>query len=364
VLVAAVYNNAVALAGQPTNTEAQIGSLRTGIEQAYTAFLAERQRLTDIDQIDNALRAALYFTRASEALAPSGVYPLGVQRRLQITVSRLEQARNLLPGSGASGNNFAHAPSASTIGAVVALSSASFAPVLASGSMGTLFGSPDQSPFALTNAAASQLTDTALPYELAGASVTIGGRAAALLYVSPARVSFCVPAGLPNGEAELLVTSRDGYVSRGTIIIAPLAPGLFTAGDSGTGVGLVLNAATNQPGPFAVLTPETLGSDKRTRLLIFATGLSVGAANVDPSNDVQLDGSVLPNVAESVTVEARLSDGRRFLLPVEYAGARRPFFGLDQINVVLRSELAGAGSVELTVIADNQRSNSVTVSIR
>ncbi|HYY42495.1 MAG TPA: hypothetical protein VE775_07150, partial [Pyrinomonadaceae bacterium] len=157
--------------------------------------------------------------------------------------------------------------------------------------------------------------------------------------------------------------SQEGYVSRGTVTIAPLVLGLFAA--EGAPSGVALNAATSSPGPFDVTTPDTLGSDKRTRLQLFASGFSVNAANTDPRNDVQLGGGlVLPNLAESVMVEARLLDGRVFQLPVEYAGAQGRMSGVDQINCILVQELRGAGTVNLTVVAAGQRSNSVQIVVR
>ncbi len=51
-------------------------------------------------------------------------------------------------------------------------------------------------------------------------------------------------------------------------------------------------------------------------------------------------------------------------LPVEFAGACPQFPELNQINFVLSGELAGAGHVELTLIIDGQRSNTVGINVR
>ena len=60
-------------------------------------------------------------------------------------------------------------------------------------------------------------------------------------------------------------------------------------------------------------------------------------------------------------VEARLSDGRVYNLPVEFAGEQGVLPGLDQITVRLITELKGAGSIQLTLIVNGQRSNAPTV---
>jgi uncharacterized protein (TIGR03437 family) len=230
--------------------------------------------------------------------------------------------------------------------------------------MGSILGDP-ASPLASGNGAASSALASALPYDLTGVSVTIAGRAAQLIQVSARRVDFYVPANLPPGTQEVLVTSEDGYVSAGTIAVTSVAPALFAAGGNGSGAAFVLNAYTMAASTgFAVTTPENPGSDKRTRLALFATGLSSGLANATASNDINTGGVSLVNLAESVTVEAQTTDGKVFQLAVEYAGAEGNAAGLDQVVVVLPASLSGAGNVSLTMVAGSQRSNSVTVSIK
>jgi len=50
-------------------------------------------------------------------------------------------------------------------------------------------------------------------------------------------------------------------------------------------------------------------------------------------------------------------------LPVEFAGEQGVLPGLDQVTVRLITELKAAGSVELTLIINGQRSNAPTVVI-
>jgi uncharacterized protein (TIGR03437 family) len=238
-------------------------------------------------------------------------------------------------------------------------------PTLAPGSIGSILGDPAQSPLSSLTRYASPKSNGALPYELAGVSVTIGGKVAPLISVSPARIDFYVPAGVAVGQAEVIVTSLDGHVSRGTTNINRIAPAIFTRNGTGTGAGMILNSATRQADTFSISTPYNLSLDKRTRLMIFATGISNGAANTNLSNDVTIsEGVVLENLAESVAVQARTSSGQTFQLAVEYAGAQGFCAGLDQINVILPPGLSGAGSVELTITVGTKRSNIVTVMIQ
>jgi uncharacterized protein (TIGR03437 family) len=342
----------------------------TSIEQAYAAFAAEATSFTAATQIDSELRAALYFARASYALDTADGASVKVQSRLQITASLLTQVKSLMTtGSSSitSGDSTAHASSASaiaTIGAADTRSSASFAPALAPASLGTILGDPTQSPLAMSTTAIATMVNGNPPYELGGVSVMVGGVAARVLSVSPSRVSFLVPSNLPAGNAEVIVTLQEGYVSRGTVTIAAVAPGIFTTGGNGIGSAIAFDSTAFTAGPFDVNNASTTSQDKRTRLTIFTTGLSNGVANTSTSNDLTVLGVPLFNLAESVRVEARTQSGTVYNLTVEYAGKQNSSPGLDQVNVILPAELKGAGTVELTVITGSLRSNTATVTIK
>jgi uncharacterized protein (TIGR03437 family) len=194
--------------------------------------------------------------------------------------------------------------------------------------------------------------------------VSIGGKAAQVISFSPSQVNFYIPANLQSGVVELLVTAQDRTVWQGTTYIPAVAPAMFTKNGIGIGAAAALNAATSLSGDFDVTTTANFGNDKRTRVMLFSTGISSGAANPNPNNDLRIGQSLIANLAESVAVEARTHDGHTLLLPVEYAGQQITFPGLDQIVFILTPELRGAGDVELTIIVGNQRSNSATINVR
>ncbi len=98
--------------------------------------------------------------------------------------------------------------------------------------------------------------------------------------------------------------------------------------------------------------------------MIFATGIVPLAANTNFGNDIVTQGGTVSNLAESVFVEARTRSGHVFNLPVEFAGAQGQIAQLDQVNAVVSPELRGAGTVEITIVAGGQRSNTTTINIR
>jgi hypothetical protein len=127
-----------------------------------------------------------------------------------------------------------------------------------------------------------------------------------------------------------------------------VAPGLFSQDATGTGPGAILNAVTFTGPPFLVETLQNTGSDKRTRLAVFATGLRY-AGNPSQNPDQT-------NVA--IQVQARDSSGNSY--DVEYAGSAPGFFGLDQINLLLPAQADGTGVISLAIAANGVLSNTVT----
>src|SRR5205085_5530503 len=167
----------------------------------------------------------------------------------------------------------------------------------------------------------------------ANVTLTVNGRAAELLYVSPTQINFVVPAGTEPGMASVVVRNHDGYESHGTSTILPAAPGVFTEAGNGTGAAIALEATTLLRTPFDPLDEQ----NNPRRLIIFATGVRHAA-----SVSVQIGGRAL-------TVET--------VMPVP------DLSGLDQIHVVLARQLRGAGVVPLVVRADGRDSNPTTIQI-
>jgi hypothetical protein len=147
--------------------------------------------------------------------------------------------------------------------------------------------------------------------------------------------------------------------------VAGLNPVILGGLGDSSGRATALDAVSFQAGAFSTVGTNLYGLDSRTRISISASGISTGVPNTNTANDIFLGfGQVLENLAESVTVEARKSDGSVYLLPVEYAGSTGTLVGLDQVNVVLLPELRGAGPVQLTIVAGGVRSNTMTITIQ
>ena len=201
------------------------------------------------------------------------------------------------------------------------LNAASLGAQIAPGSIATIRGS-----------ALAFRTETAVftgdnpPFTVAGTNVHVNGQAARIFYASPDEVVFVTPNGLSNGPAQFVVTNSDGFSSLGLAIISSGAPGVFTATADGRGEAIILNSDTLTIAPFDP-------SSSKLRLSVFTTG-AAQAKNV----------SVTIN-NKPVTVET-------------VASARLK--GLDEIHVLVPSELSGAGVSTVIVTADGVQSNPVS----
>lgn len=239
--------------------------------------------------------------------------------------------------------------------ALTSTSAASFKPeVLASEAIASLFGAA----LATTTQAA---TSTPLPTVLAGTSIKVrdgagNERLAPLFFVSPTQINYQVPADTANGAALITAVKADGTAPSGTLQIAPVAPGLFTANADGRGVaaGVVLRVRPNASRiiePIAqfdaaqnkfIAMPIDLGPpDDEVFLVLFGTGLRFLSAQT------------------AATIKIGGMD-----LAVLYAGSQGTLVGLDQVNVKLPRELNGRGEMEVEFRVDGQAANIVRVNVK
>lgn len=170
--------------------------------------------------------------------------------------------------------------------------------------------------------------DGSFPTNVNGTTVTVNGRPAQIFFVSPTQINFHVPAATEIGTAEVIVTNADGFPSKANVTTLRAAPGVFTFSGDGLGDGVILNADTLERGPF----DPTAGN---LRLIVFSTG-------------------VRNATAVSVTAGGRA-------LTVESVAQTPNMPGMDEIHVLVPSDLKGAGKIDLVVRADTRDSNPVQI---
>lgn len=347
-----------------TSTSEQLDLLTLDVEQTYRDFSDERLMFASSERIDNYLYAAMFLVRSSAALSKSASASSGILNRLKKVDAYLSfcedlMLKNEIAASSITAADRVNAWTKIVIGQPDTKPQSSSSVYLTRNGTGRISSTSPLTPLSTQTASSGNEGS----YELAGVTVSINGKAVALLSVSPSVITFRVPSDAVGGLGDVIVTAQDGNISHGASSVMGLNPTFLS--DFANGNGAATNGLTIGSKIYTTTATTFGGSDNRTRLAVWATGLSTGLTNVSSSNDVRLpDGSVIVNFAESVRVEARTSDGKVFDLPVEFAGATGILSGLDQVNIILRPELAGAGTVQLTIVCGGVRGNTASVVIR
>ncbi len=192
------------------------------------------------------------------------------------------------------------------------------------------------------------------PTTLGGITLQVGGQPAELYYVSAGQINFLIPALTNYGTVTVVITNvSSGATQTATVTLASTAAAIFTSNASGSGAGAILNGVTGSAAPFMVVTPQNGGSDLRTRLAIYGTGIRYAG---NPAQD-----PTITNVAANVFAQGTDTAGNLYNFTVEYAGSSDPAYpGLDQVNIILPAQLDGTSLISLIVSAGGAPSNTVT----
>jgi uncharacterized protein (TIGR03437 family) len=199
-------------------------------------------------------------------------------------------------------------------------------------------------------------TTPLLPTTLAGTSVNVQDQTGAvsqaeIYYASPQQVNFVLPAGLEPGAALITIKTTDGQSASTEIQIAS-NPKLFLVDPSGIPAGYVVRVGsdnvqtvepifTRQGGQVQEVPIDV--STGTVYLILFGTGFD---APVDTT------ASSLRSPCPADTPTPCSND-----LSVTFAGPQAQFPGLDQVNVLLPSSLAGTGVSNLSFSFETSQQN-------
>ncbi len=219
------------------------------------------------------------------------------------------------------------------------LNAASYTRTLAPGTWATIFGTR------LANSTASAPT-VPLPVTLGEVkSVTVGGVAAPLSYVSPGQINFVIPFETALGASvPVVVTASNGGSAPVNITLVRNAPALFTQNAQGTGMAVAFDAN------FQPVT--SVGSGV---IILYAVGL--GPTN-PPASSAQGGASAEPlnRVADQVQVFIG-----EVPCPVQFAGLAPGFPGIYQLNVI---PPAAPASNRLYIVENGVTGNVTTLPVQ
>jgi len=228
----------------------------------------------------------------------------------------LHQLTASLEGGGPAGAATVSALGRPWVAAEGVVNAASYRPGLSPGSLGTVFGA---------NLAAGKTAVARLlwPQTLAGVTVTLNGTPAPLIYVSDLQINFLAPAGLPEGTADVVVSTPLGASATVRVPVEAVSPGIFF--DPATNLG-----AVRVVGNFVE---------------IYATGLGP----VHPASGYQQT-----DLAPQVFI------GSIPAPEISYRGLAPGWLGLYQVNARVPAGLA-PGPQPLAIVIGGRRSNEVRV---
>ncbi len=197
-----------------------------------------------------------------------------------------------------------------------------------------------------------------LPTTLGGATVLITDSklkqvSAPLYFVSPGQINYVIPAASNTGTASVMVSTTNGPVARGIIEIADVAPGLFTANSTGSGIAaaIALSIAADGTQSTQLVYQCTNGN---------CSPVPIALPPAPRQLYLELFGTGVRNRGTLASVTATINGTN---VEVIYAGPQNQYPGLDQINLRLPSSLASVGVVPLQITVDGKLSNTVAIQI-
>jgi uncharacterized protein (TIGR03437 family) len=210
--------------------------------------------------------------------------------------------------------------------------------------------------------ASSTATASALPLPttLGGLEIRVrdsqgAERSAPLFFVSPTQVNYLIPKWTTSGGAAVTFLRDGRVISTSSVTVARLAPGVFSASQTGSGPAAALVQRVNG----ATVTYEPTARYDPLAARFVALPISFGGANEQVF--LLLYGTGLRGVTARDLVTATVGG---VPADVTYAGAQGQYEGLDQINLRLTPTLAGKGLVGVQVSVDGKSVNTVQVHLQ
>lgn len=203
--------------------------------------------------------------------------------------------------------------------------SAGYGPRVAPGSLATIFGSDLAS-------GSGSATEFPLPTALEGASVSVGGVAAPILYASASQINFQVPSSTAAGDVDVVVNGPGGASASFTFTVTAEAPAIYQYG---------VNRAVAQNAD-GTLNSDSAPAASGSVITVYLTGQ--GAVG-NPVND----GEATPlSPLSSATATATATIGA-LNAPVQFLGLTPDFAGLAQANIQVPVLPSGDYPLVLTV---------------
>ncbi len=216
---------------------------------------------------------------------------------------------------------------------------AGFGPRVAPGSLASIFG---------TNLASGEnfAPGIPLPTSLGGASVTIGGIAAPLLYVNVGQINFQVPAAVKPGTVALVVMGPGGNSSTFNVTVTSSSPAIFQDNSNHAVAQNTINGTVNA---------ETSAAPSGSVITVYLTGIG-------PIDNAVADGDATPASPLSTATASSSATIGPAAAPIQFLGLAPSFAGLAQANITVPNLPSGDYPLVITVGGYVSASAVITVS--
>ena len=189
---------------------------------------------------------------------------------------------------------------------------------------------------------AADFTGVNAPTSLDGTSVSIGGQAAVVAYISPTQVNAQVPSNVGPGPQQVRVTTAAGISAPFTLKLNTTQPGLWAPPSFQIGGKSYVGALFSDFATFAMPSGAIAGVTSRPArpgetIILYG----IGFGEVTPS----IDAGVIAQQSNALTTPIQVFFGDS-AAEVAYAGLAPTTVGLYQFNVVVPN-IAGGDAVPL-----------------
>jgi uncharacterized protein (TIGR03437 family) len=183
---------------------------------------------------------------------------------------------------------------------------------------------------------------------MAGAQVLVNGFPAPIYYASPTQVGIQIPVDLTGTSTTVQVTVNGQISASQTVSIDAFSPGAFSLAADGKGAGAITHADGTQ---VTATKPAKPGET----VTLWATGLGQATPAVPT-------GALPTGLITTVTKPTVAIDG----IPAEvlFSGMSVCCVGLNQINVVVPSNVHVGSNLAVVVTIAGEQSNPVTINVQ
>jgi uncharacterized protein (TIGR03437 family) len=199
-----------------------------------------------------------------------------------------------------------------------------------------------------------------LPTTLANIALSVTdsagtARAVQLYYAGPAQINYVVPDGTADGAATVTVTEGSLTLGIGTIQVAGVAPGLFSANANGQGAAAGVVQFYPAAGGYAWQYVATCGAAEGSCVTV---PIDLGAAG--DLVVLTLYGTGIRGYKNGMTATI----GGVAAIPSTTIPVPTQYPGIDQVTLPLSRSLIGSGEVAVVLTVDGVAANTVTINVK